>query len=98
MRLAYLGGCRWSSGAAPYLHHDPDMLEWAARLKVGPLIHLEFVSHHEVSWKRPMDKNCMTGSSIHAAKGLEWDVVFCPQRNARFMLGGYYAGGAPGVQ
>ena len=37
MRLAYLAGCRRSSGAASYLRHDPEMLEWAARLKVGPL-------------------------------------------------------------
>ena len=61
--------------------------------------HREFVSHLMDEAGNPLDKNCVTISSIHAAKGLEWDVVFCPQWNSGFMPGGYYyAGGAPDVR
>lgn len=65
--------------------HDPHELHtWAARLKIGPLVMMEFMDHVFESKQHQattLDTNNVILSTIHGAKGLEWDVVFLPRFN-----------------
>jgi len=66
------------------LHESHELQTWAARLKIGPLLMMDFMDHvfeSKQNQATTLDTNNVVLATIHGAKGLEWDVVFLPRFN-----------------
>jgi superfamily I DNA/RNA helicase len=66
------------------LHEKDELQVWASRLRIGPLIMMDFM-HHVFESKEDeastLDSNNVILSTIHRSKGLEFDIVFIPRCN-----------------
>jgi superfamily I DNA/RNA helicase len=91
-RAAYVAALAAPGGAAATALGG-DAQEHGARLGLGPLVlaeFLSFVQEADSEGASAVDRNNVTLSTIHSAKGLEWPVVFCARWNQGFTPSNYW--------